>query len=89
MGKIKYLELPLTLGSNKASLWDEVLSKMKSKIRSWGGQWLTKAGKLMLMKSVLSSLPIYQASFLLAPKMIMEQISNLICDFLWQGGKGN
>ena len=32
--KIKYLGLPLTLGHNKSSLWDEVLRKTKSKIKS-------------------------------------------------------
>ena len=77
------------MGSNKYLLWDEFLSKIKSKIKSWGGQWLTKAGKINLVKSVLSSLPIYQASFLLAPKMITERVSKLIHDFLWQGGKGS
>jgi hypothetical protein len=87
--KIKYLGLPLTLGANKSSLWMEVISKFKSKIVAWGGQWLNNAGKLILIKAVLSSLPLYQASFLLAPKAITEQISQLIRDFLWQGGKGN
>jgi len=70
--KIKYLGLPITLGPNKLSLWKEVISKIKSKITAWGGQWLTNAGKLILIKSVLSSLLIYQASFLLAPKKITE-----------------
>ena len=43
----------------------------------------------MLVKAVLSSLLVYQASFLLAPKSIMDQFSKLIRDFLWKGGKGN
>ena len=34
-------------------------------------------------------MPVYQASFLLAPKSIMDQFSKLIQDFLWQGVKGN
>eukprot|EP00253_Pinus_taeda_P034254 PITA_34254 len=113
--KIKSLGLPITLGPNKLSLWKEVISKIKSKITTWGGQWLTNAGKLILIKSILSSLPIYQASFLLSPKMpiyqgsflmsskmpiyqasfllapknITEQISRLIRDFMWKGGRGN
>lgn len=56
---------------------------------AWGGQWLNNVGKLILIKAILSSLPIYQASFLLAPKEIIEQISKVIRDFLWKGGKGN
>lgn len=76
------------LGNNKNALWGDVICKLKSKIASWGGHWLTKAGKLTLIKFVLSALPIYQASFLLAPKSITDQVSKLICDFLWRGGKG-
>ena len=38
---------------------------------------------------MLSSLPFYQASFLLDLKMIMDQITKIIWDLLWQGGKGN
>ena len=37
----------------------------------------------------MSSLPIYQASYLMAPKSISGQINKIIRDFLWQGGKGN
>ena len=57
--KIKYLGLPLTLGASPPSLWLDVLSKLKAKNVSLGGHWLTKAGKLVLIKSVLSSLPIF------------------------------
>ena len=35
--KIKYLGLPLTLGSSPPSLWLEVLAKLKAKIDFWGG----------------------------------------------------
>ena len=42
-----------------------------------------------MIKSILAALPIYQSSLLLAPKVIMDQISKLIRYFLWSGGKGN
>ena len=53
---IKYLGLPLTLWPSPPSLWFEVIAKIKSKIASWGGQRLTKARKLILIKVVLSIL---------------------------------
>ena len=87
--KVKYLGLPLTLGQNNPSLWLEIISKLKAKIASWGGHWLTTVEKIVLIKSTLSALPIYQSSLLLAPKLIVDQISKLIRDFLWQGGKWN
>ena len=40
--KIKYLGLPLTLGASPPSLWLDVLSKLKAKIVSLDGHWLTK-----------------------------------------------
>ena len=66
--KIKYLGLPLTHGSSPPSLWLEVLAKFKDKIAFWGGQWLTKAGKLILINFVLTTYPIFQSILLLAPK---------------------
>ena len=80
--KIKYLGLPLTQGINKALHWAEILSKIKTKMKVWGDKWLTTPGKLILVKSVLSSLPLYQETFLLAPKSITEQLSKLLRKFL-------
>ena len=57
--KINYLGLPLTLGFNKSLLWSEVINKIKAKIVVWGGHWLNNVGKLILIKSILSSFPIY------------------------------
>lgn len=87
--RIKYLGLPITNGVNRRTLWTDIIGKIKSKIAALGGYWLTTAGKLILIKTQLSALPIYQSAFLFAPRNVMEQIGKLIRDFLWQGGKGN
>eukprot|EP00253_Pinus_taeda_P014957 PITA_14957 len=34
---IKYLGLPITLGSNRNHLWEEFITKFKRKITAWGG----------------------------------------------------
>ena len=52
-----------------------------------GATWLNKAGKVILMNSVLTSLPIYQCSVLLAPKTITNRINELLRRFLWEGGR--
>ena len=44
---------------------------------------------MVLIKIVLSSLPVFQSSLLFAPKSIMSHISKLLRDFLWNGDKGN
>ena len=84
-----YLGFPLTLRSSPPSLWLDVLAKLKVKIIYWGGLWLSMVGKLILVKVVLSTFPIFQSALLLAPKSILAQISKIMRDFLWLGGKGN
>eukprot|EP00253_Pinus_taeda_P005179 PITA_05179 len=85
----RYLGLPISSRANKRCFWTHIISKVKSKITNWGGYWLTKGGKSILIKMQLSTLPIYQSAFLLAPKYVTDQIATLIRNFLWQGGKGN
>jgi hypothetical protein len=63
------------------------VDKLKIKIQAWGENWLTRAGKPVLMNSVISSLPIYQCSVLLAPKTITNKIDEILHRFLWEGGK--
>eukprot|EP00253_Pinus_taeda_P017122 PITA_17122 len=87
--KIKYLGLPLTMGSNRNNLWEEVISKFNKKIAAWGGVWLTSGGKIILIRFVLSALPTFQATLLLSPRQTTNQISCLMRNFLWNGGKGN
>ena len=64
-----------------------MLDKLKSKIQSWGATWLNKVGKIVLINSILDSMPIYQTSMLLAPKGTVTQIDKLLRRFLWEGGK--
>ena len=58
-------------------------------MEQWGSQWINLAGKVVLLKSVLSSLDIYQNSILLAPSSISTQINKLHWKFLWYGAKEN
>jgi hypothetical protein len=87
--RVQYLGLSITSGGNKRTDWSTLISKIKNRIAAWGGFWLTRSGKVTLIKTVLSAIPLYQAAFLLAPRSVNEQIAKLMRDFLWQGGKGN
>ena len=84
---IKYLGIPLVRAAPRSSLWMPLLDKLKAKIMAWGETWLNKARKLILINSVLTSLHIYQASILLAPKGIVKDIDILLRKILWEGGR--
>ena len=50
---------------------------------------MNNVGKVILMKSVLISLPVYQNSILLAPKTFISKVDGLLRRFMWEGGKNN
>jgi hypothetical protein len=56
-------------------------------LAQWGLQWLNLAVSVIIIKVVLSALPIYQCPTLLSPKFITNKISRKVRPFLWQGGK--
>lgn len=66
-----------------------MVQKINHKSTHWGTQWLNLAGRVALIKSILSALPIYQYSALIAPKRIYGLLSKKIREFLWRVGKEN
>jgi hypothetical protein len=81
--------MQISLKYPTSQIWQEVRSKKKKKILQWGVRWLNPTGKIILIKSTLSSLTIFQCATLLAPKGVVDQISKLIKFFHFEGGKTN
>jgi hypothetical protein len=82
----QYLGVPIFKTKPLASNWNPLIEKLKNKINSWGARWLNLAGKVVLIKAVLASIPIYQSSLLLAPVTIIQKMEALFRRFLWEGG---
>ena len=78
----KYLGIPIFKVSPRVAHWLPLLDKLKLCIRAWGETWLNLARKVVLLKLVLTSLPIYQNSILLAPKTMTLKIDGLLRIFL-------
>ena len=83
----KYLGIPIFKSIPKVAQWMPLLDKLKLRIQAWGASWLNNVGKVILLKSVLISLPLYQNSILLAPKTFISKVDGLLRRFLWEGGK--
>ena len=54
-----YLGLPLGAPYNSLVAWDGVEERFCKRLTLWKRQYISKEGKLMLIRSTLSSLPIY------------------------------
>ena len=56
---MKYLGMPLGTSFKTASIWNLTLEKKEKKLSAWKFLYLSKGGRLTLLKSILSSLPTY------------------------------
>ena len=61
-----------------------MIAKAEKCIKNWSYRWLSRGGKLILIKSVLEALPIYWMHFWI-PVGIIEKICKLCFKFLWSG----
>ena len=65
---LKYLGLPLGANPSRLSTWKPVLDKLKQKLSTWKRRLLSFAGRLTLIKSVMSNLPTYYLSLFKIPE---------------------
>ena len=79
-----YLGLPLGL-KVLDSFWEDLINKFSKKLVGWKGNILSQAGKLILLKSCLQSIPTYALSLFRIPMKFAESIDKIQRKFLWTG----
>ncbi|KAJ3701906.1 hypothetical protein LUZ61_005611 [Rhynchospora tenuis] len=60
-----------------------LLEKIKSKLTGWKSNMLSHAGRMVLIKSVLMSMPVYAMALEMLPKGILKDINRLLAKFFW------
>ena len=61
---------------------------MERRLAEWKRLYLSKGGKITLIKSTLFSLPMYFLSLLPLPRKVANRMEKLQRDFLWSGISG-
>jgi hypothetical protein len=82
---ITYLGLPLSLGRLKVVHLQKIVDKSRSRLAAWQGRLMNPAGRRELVRSVLSSMPVYLMTTLKAPKQLIADIDQMRRRFLWAG----
>ncbi|KAL2228627.1 UNVERIFIED_CONTAM: hypothetical protein Sindi_1842400 [Sesamum indicum] len=77
----------LKMGLDRLSISDcqPLLLKIDARINGWEGLSLSYAGRIQIIKSVLSALSLYWASAFILPKAVIKQIEKRLRTFLWKG----
>jgi hypothetical protein len=80
---IRYLGLPLSIHRHRSGEFQYIVDKMASKLPLGQGKYITTAGRVELIKSVITSQVIYPLTVLLVPKGILKAMTKLECAFVW------
>ena len=80
----RYLGLPIHTRRLSNKDWQIIENRIEKKLSGWKGKLLSVGGRLVLINSVLSSLPMFMMSFFELPKGVLEKIDCLRSRFYWQ-----
>jgi hypothetical protein len=89
LGTGNYLGLPSMIGRKKKETFAYVKDRIWKRINSWRGRALSKAGKEVMIKSVLQAIPSYVMSVYLLPDSTIKEMERMINSFWWGGGTNN
>ena len=80
---ILYLGLHLGARSRARSFWDPVVTKIENRLAPWKRKCISKSGRLILIKSILNSIPMVFLSVFKMPIGVAKRIVKLQRGFLW------
>jgi hypothetical protein len=78
-----YLGIPLTIRRPTAAQMQPLIDRIAGRLPTWKAGLMAKSGRLALVKSVLSAIPVHQLLVYSPPKKTLKQIEKIERGFLW------
>ncbi|XP_058771931.1 uncharacterized protein LOC131645375 [Vicia villosa] len=72
-----FLGIPVAINPRRCSTWRPIVDKLKKILGGWHHKHLSIGGRVVLLNSVLSSIPIFFFTFYKAPKAIVKRIIDI------------
>lgn len=82
---ITYLGVPLHWKKLSTSDWQPLITKIENRLQTWKYSLLSLGGRVTLLNSVLTSIPLYWLSIYRLPVNIRHKIDRIRKKFLWSG----
>lgn len=64
---------------------DYIVEKFENRLNSWKSKLLNHAGRLILLKTVLESLPVYAMGTVILPNKVISKLNAIMRNFFWGG----
>ncbi|XP_025702498.1 uncharacterized protein [Arachis hypogaea] len=85
---VKYLGISLEANPKLVKTWKPIIYKVEEKLNLWKAKMINKTGKLVLIKSVLNSLPVYYLNLYKMSRAVADKLISLPRRFLWSNEDG-
>lgn len=82
---MRYLGVPLTTKKLNLQNCEPLLQQIKQRFSSWSSKALSFAGRLLLIKTVITGVSTFWCSSFILPKACINRINSLCGLFLWKG----
>lgn len=84
-GEGKYLGLPENFARRKKDIFTSIVDRIRQRAAGWSTRFLSKAGKLTMLKSVLTAIPTYTMTCFMIPVSLCKRIQSALTRFWWDG----
>ncbi|XP_071902709.1 uncharacterized protein [Coffea arabica] len=78
-----YLGVPISHGSCSSFVFDGIIAKVRARVCHWSTRLLSTGEKLILIKHVLNSMPMYLLQVLKPPKVVIVALGKIFNALLW------
>lgn len=77
-------QVPLVAKHKDSKSWEPIIDIFDKCLAGWKRNYLSKGGRLTLIKNTLSNLPTYYRSVLTIPTKVAKILESIQCRFLWE-----